>query len=129
MTQNTISCSWACRSAAALLGSDGVSWAWIQSVPCAQVYSLLLLIPGLVAQLGLFLMASDKATSSKRNYSSVFSASAGIKFLNIPLPEANHMGQPKVSRVRMDILPTPLVGPVELHAEDLSIILFWGGGR
>lgn len=112
----------------ALLGSDGVSWAWIQTVPCAQVYSLFLLIPGLVAQLGLFLMASDKATSRKRNYSNVFSASACITFINIPLPEANHTAQPKVSRVRMDILPTLLVGPVELHAEDLSIILFWGGG-
>ena len=73
-------------------------------------------------------MASDKATSSKRNYSSVFNASACITLINIPLPEANHMAQPKVSRVRMVALHTLLVGPVELHAEDLNIILFRGGG-
>ena len=65
---------------------------------------------------------------SKRNYSSVFSASSCIEFINIPLPEANHVAQPKVSRVRMDILPTLLLGSVELHIVDLSIILFWGAG-
>ena len=39
------------------------------------------------------------------------------------------MAQPKVSRVRMDILPTLLLGSVELHIVDLSIILFWGAGE
>ena len=60
-----------------------------------------------------FLMAGDKGTSSKNSYSSIFSASACIKFINIPLTEASHMAQPKVSRVRIDILPTLLGGPVE----------------
>lgn len=61
-----------------------------------------------------FLMAGDKGTSSKNSYSSIFSASACIKFINIPLTKASHMAQPKVSRVRIDILPTLLGGPVEL---------------
>lgn len=39
------------------------------------------------------------------------------------------MAQPKVSRVRRDILPTLLLGSVELHAVDLSIILFRGEGE
>lgn len=39
------------------------------------------------------------------------------------------MAQPKVSRVRRDILPTLLLGSVELHAVDLSITLFRGEGE
>lgn len=39
------------------------------------------------------------------------------------------MAQPKVSRVRRVILPTLLLGSVELHAVDLSIILFRGEGE
>ena len=29
----------------------------------------------------------------------------------------------------MDILPTLLLGSIELHIVDLSIILFWGAGE
>lgn len=101
---NTISCSWAYRSAVALLGSDGVSWVWIQAVPVLRYAQCFFLIAGLVAQLGLFLRQVTKLQQQEKLFK-VFSASSCIKFINILLPDTNHMAQPKVSRVRRDIPP------------------------
>lgn len=52
-------------------GIAGLRWGYLGLDPgstCAQVCSVFLLIAGLVAQLGLFLMARDKATTARKTF-------------------------------------------------------------
>lgn len=84
----------ACRSAVVLLDAAALGRGQPGLDPGWELHSGMLSVsshPRASGSPGHFLlMADDKGTSSKENHSSIFSASACIKFINSPLTKASH---------------------------------------